>query len=262
MTRFGARPAASVKRLMEETGKMEEYRRILELAVAGQLPESVDEQSTPDFNIYRELIEAKCLEAINVSAHPPASSGLAYLNPCITKKGREYLYQLGTPTVTPSPTQHSIRLFISHSSQDHELVRLLLTLLRSALPLPATQVRCTSIDGYRLPGGANTDEELKIEVYGADVFLGVISAQSIRSLYVIFELGARWGAGKPLIPLLAPGVDGSVLGGPLMGINALRADNRAQLQQLVTDIAQKFQLDPEPPQVYEVHIEAILNLGA
>ena len=74
---------------MEETDKMEKYRRILELAAAGQLPESVDEQSTPDFNIYRELIEANCLAAHNVSSHPPG--GRAYLEPRITLAGREYL---------------------------------------------------------------------------------------------------------------------------------------------------------------------------
>lgn len=158
-------------------------------------------------------------------------------------------------------TQYSIRLFISHSSQDHELVRLLVELLRSALPLPATQVRCTSIDGYRLPGGANTDAQLRAEVHDTDAFIGVISAQSIKSLYVVFELGARWGAGKPLIPLLAPGVDVNVLGGPLIGINALRADNRAQLHQLVMNIARELQLTPEAPQVYERYIDAILTLG-
>jgi hypothetical protein len=237
---------------------MEEHRRLLELAVSGQLPERVEEQSAPAFSIFRELIEAGYLTAINASH----TLGRAYLKPRITLAGREYLQQQRPPMAHPSgSTQSSIRLFISHSSQDHALVRLLLDLLCSALCLPAGQVRCTSIDGYRLPGGANTNVQLRAEVQDADAFIGVISAQSIKSLYVAFELGARWGAGKPLIPLLAPGIDVSLLGGPLSGLNALRSDSREQLQQLVVDVAQVLQLSPESPQVYENCIEAILRLG-
>jgi hypothetical protein len=64
-----------------------------------------------------------------------------------------------------------------------------------------------SIDGYRLPGGADTDIQLRQEVHEADAFIGVISSHSISSLYVAFELGARWGAGRPLIPLITPITD-------------------------------------------------------
>jgi hypothetical protein len=66
---------------------MEKHRRLLELAAGGQLPERIDEQSTPDFEIYRELIEAGHLQATNVSSH----EGRAYLEPRITLTGRECL---------------------------------------------------------------------------------------------------------------------------------------------------------------------------
>ena len=69
---------------------MEEHRRLLELAAGGQLPKRVDDQSTPEFDIYRELIEAGYLQAIDASSHPP-EGGRAYLEPRITLAGREYL---------------------------------------------------------------------------------------------------------------------------------------------------------------------------
>jgi Predicted nucleotide-binding protein containing TIR-like domain len=116
-------------RIIEETGKMEAHRRLLELAARGQLPECIDEQSTPEFNIYRELIEAKYLKAINVSSHPPAG-GRAYLNPRITMRGREHLNRLMSSAITEggntrhlelrettmaeSVAMHGRRVFIGH----------------------------------------------------------------------------------------------------------------------------------------------------
>lgn len=176
--------------------------------------------------------------------------------------GREYLGEIRARFKRgPMHTDDSrIRLFISHSSRDSELVELLVALLRAALGLPASQIRCTSIDGYRLPGGVNTDEQLKRELHAADAFVGIISSESLRSLYVAFELGARWGAGRPLLPVLAPGTDPAILEGPLTGLNALNAGNRAQLHQLVTDLSDILNVRPEAPAAYERNIEAILNL--
>jgi len=157
-------------------------------------------------------------------------------------------------------TENKIRLFISHSSKDSLFVQALIDLLRTALGLGSSQIRCTSIDGYRLPGGANTNEQLKKEVHQADAFIGVISIESIKSMYVVFELGARWGANRPLIPLIAPGTNTDILGGPLAGINAL-SSNRPQLQQLISDLSQELGLTPEPPASFERHIDTIIKLN-
>jgi hypothetical protein len=50
-----------------------------------------------------------------------------------------------------------IKIFISHSSKDVLLVKALIDLIRSALSIPASDIRCTSVPGYKLPGGALTD---------------------------------------------------------------------------------------------------------
>lgn len=153
-----------------------------------------------------------------------------------------------------------LKLFISHSSRDMSAVEALIDLLRVALRLSAREIRCTSLDGYRFEGGADTDEQLRVEVHSAQAFLGVISSASVESMYVLFELGARWGINKHLLPLLAPGTSPSLLGGPLKGLNALRMDSAAQLHQLVDDLATVLNTAPESPSAYQKHLEVVLSL--
>lgn len=237
---------------------MKEHQRILELAAEGKLPETIDGTSDLAIDIVKELIDAGHLKALDASSF----DGEAYLEPKITLAGREYLGQL-TDRKRQTKVQEDrsgVRLFISHSSRDSALVDLIVVLLRAALNLPASEIRCTSIDGYRLPIGADTDEQLRREVHAAEAFIGIISPESLKSLYVVFELGARWGAGRPLFPVLSPGTDTKILSGPLSGLNALSAGNRSQLHQLVRDLAQSLDIKAESPDAYERHIEPIVNL--
>ena len=149
-----------------------------------------------------------------------------------------------------------IRVFISHSSEDAELAKHLINLLRSALRLAPKDIRCTSVDGYRLPGGALTEEQLIIEVHGADAFIGLITPSSIGSAYVLLELGARWGAGKHLLPLLAAGASPSSLG-PLQNRNALRLTENGQVHQMLKDLAEHLDLSVSSPESFLDLVEAI-----
>jgi hypothetical protein len=153
-----------------------------------------------------------------------------------------------------------ISVFISHSHQDVDLVKLLIDLLRSALNLPSSQIRATSVDGFRLPGGANTTEQLRFEVQSAKVLVGIISQASLKSAYVTFELGARWGSGKPMIPLLTPDVGPESLAGPLQGINALSCRSSAQLHQFVEEMAGHLNVALDRPAAYQKCVDDIRDL--
>ena len=102
--------------------------------------------------------------------------------------------------------------------------------MRKSLNLRSTDIRCSSVDGYRLPGGVPTDQSLRAEVHDAELVIGLITPNSLKSIYVSFELGARWGANRPMIPLLASGSNLGNLGGFLAGINALNCSNGANNQ--------------------------------
>lgn len=155
-----------------------------------------------------------------------------------------------------------MRIFLSHSSSDHEVAALLVDLLRSSLNLPADAIRCTSVDGHRLTGGEATDQALRREIRDCEAFVGLISATSIESAYVLFELGARWGVERHLLPLLAPSADAKILRGPLSGLNALSCSHAADLHQMVHEIASVLQISPESPASYQRHVEQILGWGA
>ncbi len=149
-----------------------------------------------------------------------------------------------------------VKIFISHSSKDHKLAEALADFLRSALRLKSDDIRCTSVDGYRLPGGAATDETLRLEVRESAVLIGLLSEASNDSYYVTCELGARWGAGKYLVPMLTSAANVKFTRGPIAGRNALCCDQQAHLHQLIKEVAEELgaQMDLEPPAVYHRYL--------
>lgn len=165
------------------------------------------------------------------------------------------------PAVTESE-DNSISIFISHSSKDVEVAEKLVTLLRTALKLDSDEIRCTSVDGYRLPGGANTNEQLKEEIYNTKSFIGLITPNSLESSYVLFELGARWGAKRQLIPLLSNGVDANDLVAPLKDYNALDCGSRGQMLQLVTELSQFLNREEEKPALYSSMIDDLITTSS
>ena len=64
----------------------------------------------------------------------------------------------------PKPATHSMSVSIPHSSKDAELALALIDLLKAALALTADDFRCSSVDGYRLPIGVNTEGKLREEI--------------------------------------------------------------------------------------------------
>jgi hypothetical protein len=113
------------------------------------------------------------------------------------------------------------------------------------------------VPGYNLPGGVETDEQIRQEVLTTPVFIGLITESGLASAYVLFELGARWGAKQPLIPLLAPGISADILQGPISNINALSCSSPTNLHQLVNQIASTLDIKAEPPAGYQNELDVV-----
>lgn len=166
-----------------------------------------------------------------------------------------------TSPVNPAGN-NKIELFISHSHADVEVATELINLLRSAIQnLAHDAIRCTSVPGYQLEAGARTEDHLLAELLGAKVFIGLLSKQSLESTYVLFELGARWGAQKHLIPLLVAGMKASELRAPLSSLHAISAAVEAQIHDLLVQIASQLGLLLTKPSVYEGQVKKLMRIS-
>ena len=155
-------------------------------------------------------------------------------------------------------SENSMKVFVSHSSADQALAEAFVDFLRAALPIPPKDIRCTSVSGYKLPAGTNSDEQLRQEVFDAEVFVALLSPASVKSVYVMFELGARWGAKRHLIPVMVRGLDPSYLKPPISAIHAIAGTSEGDLHQLVAELATRLGLDAEKPQVYARALHALI----
>jgi hypothetical protein len=165
-----------------------------------------------------------------------------------------------TPT-QPAPANNRwiLDVLISHSSRDDDLAEALVSLLRSALNLPPDRIRCTSTPGTKLPVGANTDTQIKAEVGQSKVFVAILTPTSLQSAYVLFELGARWGKDLVLSALLARGATPEFLGGPMKGINVLKATEEADLHQFIENVADQLGMRSNSPASYLKDLKALVS---
>jgi TIR domain len=105
---------------------------------------------------------------------------------------------LGSATTAPVPSVAGARsasaalaVSVSHSSSDRALTEAMSELLSRALLPGAAAIRCTSVDGHRLPAGAQVGETLRADIRDAAVFVALVTPRSLSSPYLLFELGAR-----------------------------------------------------------------------
>jgi len=152
-----------------------------------------------------------------------------------------------------------MKLFISHASQDVALVGCVVELVRQALSLTPSEIRCTSLPGYDLRAGDTFIDLLRDEAVSADAFVAVISPASLRSLWTSFELGARWGTQRPLVQLHVPGT--AMPSHPLQTEHHLVTTD-AGLRALVNRLAEDLGVAPTFSSAVEAAISSTLEVPA
>jgi hypothetical protein len=136
-------------------------------------------------------------------------------------------------------------VFISHSHSDQNAASALIDLLFSALELEEREVRCTSVPGHQLPFGKTISQQLKGDINTSTAIIALLSKESIRSPWVLFELGASWALGKIIVPILGSEVIRDQLPGPLAEYPYIQVDSRdasSRLTDAITQIAETLDL--------------------
>jgi len=197
-----------------------------------------------------------------------SSFGSHYLTPEVLKNGseevtREFIkgdFGYLQNSKKTNNMDNEIDIFISHSSSDVDIAKHLIEIVRKAFNISSEKIRCTSVPGYKLKAGANTDEQIKREIFSSKAFIGLLTRDSFSSTYVLFELGARWGADLPLIPLICDKAGTALLNGPIKNINALSAIDSSDMLQFLHDLGDSLNLEPENPSGYIDDIEMLKKL--
>ena len=97
---------------------------------------------------------------------------------------------------------NSIKIFISHSSEDAEIIEGLIDVLQFSIEdLKDREIRCSSVESYNFKPGENFLEMIKDESGICDIILSAFSLDSLESKMVLFECGIGWYLNK-LIPII------------------------------------------------------------
>lgn len=130
------------------------------------------------------------------------------------------------------------RVFISHSAADEALASALVDCILSAMIIDDADLRCTSVPGHKLPVGSDFTATLLEDIGDSSVVIGLITKNALSSSWVLFELGATWGARKNLKPLVTDEVDLKSLPGAVSGRHVARLSNKGDLNQFLEEVAE------------------------
>lgn len=153
----------------------------------------------------------------------------------------------------------AIQLFISHSSKDEEIVNCLVNIIVKAFRLPASSIRCTSLNGYKLPVGAKI-EQLREEVLNSKVLIAVLTPNTKSSTYAMFELGCRWGTDKPLIPIVCVSNAKGLLSEPLKSLNYTVTCDPLSILHFIDSLGKALGKKSQSATVYMEEVEELVDI--
>lgn len=122
-----------------------------------------------------------------------------------------------------------MKIFISHSSEDKELVLMFVDLLTQGFHIDKNEIFCTSLDNS-LRVGEDFIKSIKEELHDSEIVIFLITSNYISSKFCIMEMGAAWAYKNNIVPIIVPPLDFNVLNEtPMKTIQALILNNAEEL---------------------------------
>ena len=132
---------------------------------------------------------------------------------------------------------NSVKVFISHSEKDRTIAEKILYYLCSALQIEDEEIRCTSVPGHTLKHG-KLPELIKNDISSNPIIIWILTPNSLKSTWVMFELGASWIKGLTIIPMIAPPLSYKNIPDPLKGLTSIEFRKNTIAPQLTEMVSQ------------------------
>lgn len=126
------------------------------------------------------------------------------------------------------------KIFISHSTIDRRIADGVVQLMLGAFRIDDVDIICSSVDGHRLKAGTRFSD-LKREIEGAVVIV-LATANSIRSEWVLAEMGAAWATAKHSIIMCGNGLTREDIRGPFRDTLILNLGDKNSIETLISTL--------------------------
>jgi len=125
------------------------------------------------------------------------------------------------------------KVFLSHATDDKELVDAIETLMEQGIGLAHDEIFCSSLEGMGIPiGNPDFKEYIREKMNECDTVVAVISENFYASPFCMCELGAVWVLAKNFFPILVPPVDFKNLRGALTGMQCVKLEEPSTASKL------------------------------
>jgi len=134
------------------------------------------------------------------------------------------------------------RFFISHKETDSVIAKAAVELLLESLEISPDDIFCSSVPGHTLKFGTTIESQIREGLREGDVLIALLTKDSIRSTWVLFELGAAWALNRLAIPIMGLGLAYSDLPGslaqyPCISLNEPETKVRSRLDEAIEQIS-------------------------
>ena len=135
------------------------------------------------------------------------------------------------------------RVFISHSSNDKDIVGPFVKML-SSIGLDRTRIFCSSIDGYGIPQRENIYDFLKREFTEKNTFVVMMMSDNYyNSKPSLNEMGAAWAMSKEYISILIKGFEFNQIEGAVDAQKiGFKIEDKYRLDEFKDNIVKEFRL--------------------
>ncbi len=154
-----------------------------------------------------------------------------------------------------------IRLFVSHSHDDKKIAAALVEVIEATM-VPRERILCTSHDNpkYREPEGVDVSRYLRDHLTQSSCVIGVLTPNSTKSPWCLFELGGAWALATRTYPVLAGRLSMEDLPAALKGTDAAQLNKAEEIRRVLANVRRALGWDERVKGSADKEIDTLVNI--